>query len=84
MTCARGARPPLSRRSGSFGPGWLEQPATGPNEAANGTRDISSAISGLATGTQETSARVADAQTAAAELARMSAELQQAVARYQV
>src|SRR5947209_1488299 len=46
-------------------------------EAANGTRDISAAITGLATGTQETSARVADAQTAAAELARMSGELQE-------
>jgi methyl-accepting chemotaxis protein len=53
-------------------------------EAASGTREIASAIGGLATGTQETNARVADAQQAAAELARMSGELQAAVARFRV
>jgi methyl-accepting chemotaxis protein len=53
-------------------------------EAANGTREIASAIGGLATGTQETHARVADAQQAAAELARMSGELHEAVARFSV
>jgi len=53
-------------------------------EAASGTRDITTAINGLASGTQETNARVADAQQAAAELARMSNELRQAVARFTV
>jgi methyl-accepting chemotaxis protein len=53
-------------------------------EAASGTREIASAIGGLATGTQETNARVADAQQAAAELARMSGALQEAVARFSV
>jgi methyl-accepting chemotaxis protein len=53
-------------------------------EAAGGTREISAAISGLATGTQETNARVADAQHAAGELARMSGELREAVARFTV
>jgi methyl-accepting chemotaxis protein len=53
-------------------------------EAASGTRDITTAINGLASGTQETNARVADAQAAATELARMSSELQEAVARFTV
>jgi methyl-accepting chemotaxis protein len=53
-------------------------------EAASGTREISAAISGLATGTQETNARVADAQHAAAELSRMSGELRDAVSRFSV
>jgi methyl-accepting chemotaxis protein len=53
-------------------------------EAAGGTREISAAISGLATGTQATNARVADAQHAALELARMSGELRDAVARFTV
>ncbi|MGY1813883.1 methyl-accepting chemotaxis protein [Blastococcus sp. SYSU D00820] len=53
-------------------------------EAAGGSRDIASAISGLAAGTQETNSRVEDAQRAAAELARMSGELQEAVSRFTV
>jgi methyl-accepting chemotaxis protein len=53
-------------------------------EAAGGSRDIATAIGGLASGTQQTGARVADAQRAAAELARMSGELQDAVARFAV
>jgi methyl-accepting chemotaxis protein len=53
-------------------------------EAAGGTRQIASAISGLADGTQQTSDRVTDARQAAAELARMSGELQDAVRRFSV
>ncbi len=53
-------------------------------EAAGGSRDIATAIGGLASGTQQTGARVADAQRAAADLARMSGELQDAVARFTV
>ena len=53
-------------------------------EAAGGTRQIASAITGLADGTQQTNARVGDARQAAAELARMSGELQDAVRRFSV
>jgi methyl-accepting chemotaxis protein len=53
-------------------------------EAADGSRAIAGAITGLAEGTQTTNERVADAQQAAAELARMSNELQEAVARFTV
>jgi methyl-accepting chemotaxis protein len=53
-------------------------------EAADGSRNIAAAISGLAEGTQLTNDRVEDAQRAAAELARMSGELQDAVGRFVV
>ncbi len=53
-------------------------------EAAGGTRQIASALSGLADGTQQTDDRVADARRAAAEPARMSGELQDAVRRFSV
>jgi methyl-accepting chemotaxis protein len=53
-------------------------------EAADGSRSIATAITGLAAGTQETNARVADAQLAAAELSRMSGELGDAVRRFTV
>ncbi|NEK58982.1 methyl-accepting chemotaxis protein [Geodermatophilus sabuli] len=53
-------------------------------EAAGGSRDIATAITGLAAGTEETNARVADAQRAAAELARMSGDLSDAVRRFTV
>jgi methyl-accepting chemotaxis protein len=53
-------------------------------EAADGSRNIATAISGLAEGTQLTNDRVEDAQRAAAELARMSGELQDAVRRFLV
>ena len=53
-------------------------------EAADGSRNIATAISGLAEGTQLTNQRVEDAQRAAAELARMSGELQDAVSRFTV
>ncbi len=52
--------------------------------AANGSRSIATAITGLASGTQQTNDRVADAQLAAAELSRMSGELQAAVRRFTV
>jgi methyl-accepting chemotaxis protein len=53
-------------------------------EAAEGSRNIATAITGLAAGTQQTNDRVADAQLAAAELARMSGELQEAVRQFTV
>ena len=53
-------------------------------EAAQGSRNIASAISGLADGTQQTNERVSQAQIAAGELARMSRELQAAVNTFTV
>ena len=54
------------------------------SEAAGGSRDISTAIAGLAEGTRTSTARVAAAQTASADLARMGSELETALAAFTV
>jgi methyl-accepting chemotaxis protein len=56
----------------------------GVNEAAIGSAEIASNISGVATASQVTTRGAAESERAAGELTRMSAELQDLVARFRV
>ncbi|NJC67303.1 methyl-accepting chemotaxis protein, partial [Planosporangium flavigriseum] len=53
-------------------------------EAATGSTEIATNISGVAAAAATTTEGVTESQRAAEELARMSNELQQAVARFRV